>query len=114
MINNFYGSVSTDHTVFGYNYDRAFTRLLIDKLDDAQWLMRIELPAIQTGRTVHSANAFWIVAERECKPSFDATIYSSDTTPFASHVDLEIQVKESTMPYRKIVDQFMEHHPFPD
>lgn len=89
-------------------------RILIDKDEGTEWLMRMELPAVQAGRTVYSVNYFWIVAEQGCKPSFDATIYSSDATPFASHVDLEIQMNESTVPYREIAEKFMESHPFPD
>ena len=101
QINNYFGSASSG-------------RLLVDKIDDDEWLIRVELPAIQAGRTVLSVDTFWIVAEQTCRPSFDATIYSSDTTPFASHVDLEIQVDELAMPYREIVDQFLMHHPLPD
>jgi hypothetical protein len=103
-----------DNTVHYFNAPQALNaRLSIDKDEEAEWLMRMELPAVQAGRTVYSVNAFWIVAERECKPSFDATIYSSDTTPFASHVDLEIQMDESTARYQEIVGQFLEGHPLP-
>jgi hypothetical protein len=108
------GVISGSSTVHYYGATTRSAWLLIDKDEGAEWLMRMELPAIQAGRTVHSVNAFWIVAERECKSAFDAIIYSSDATPFASHVDLEIHVDESTMAYRKIVDQFMEYHPFAD
>lgn len=104
-----------DNTVHYFSAPQApNAQLSIDKDEEAEWLMKMELPAVQAGRTVYSLNAFWIVAERECKPSFDATIYSSDTTPFASHVDLEIQLDESAAPYQEIVGQFMEGHPLPD
>jgi hypothetical protein len=98
---NYYGSPST-------------SRLLVDKIEDGEWLVKVELPAIQAGRTVHSEDIFWIIPERGCVPSFDATIYSSDATPFASHIDLGIHVDELAMPYREIVDQFLRHHPLPD
>lgn len=108
---NFYSGIQTSS--FGLTSTPS-ARLLIDKDEGAEWLMRMELPAIQAGRTVHSVNAFWIVANRECEPSFDATVYSSDVTPFASHVDLEIKIEKTAAAYQSIVDQFIINHPLPD
>jgi hypothetical protein len=99
--------------VYTYSVSISNARLTLDRNKDSGWLLKMELSAVQAGRTVHSENSFWIVPQRTCAPSFDATIYSSDATPFASHVELEIEVQESNAPYRRIVDEFIADHPLP-
>ncbi|MFC4150574.1 hypothetical protein ACFO0M_30345 [Micromonospora mangrovi] len=87
---------------------RPSSKFNVSRSRPDEWRMELELPVVQAQRTVVTEHAFWINAESDCDVLFDATIYSSDSTPFPAQVKLAVRVERRDMTWQEIVKRFEE------
>ncbi len=82
-------------------------QLTVQNISEGEWRIEADIPVIQAQRIVYLNGFFTLAATEDSRVTFDATVYSSDTLPFALSAQLEVRVKPQEMSYREILREMV-------
>ncbi len=100
--------ISAGQDVYINNIYGADTRdILIEDSGDG-WNLRFTVPVVQPRRTVVSNERFSLGAKIDCEAEFEATVFSSQSTPFKLKASFRFDVSFKEMTYRQILEEMGE------
>ena len=82
-------------------------QVTVQTISDNEWRIEADIPVIQAQRTVYLNGFFTVAAAQDSELAFYATVYSSDSLPFALTADLKVGVKPREMSYREILREMV-------
>ncbi len=97
-------------TVIFRDMSRLTNQLRISR-QESKWEMTIEVPVIQGGRTILSENEFFLGAKQTVEAILQATVYSSNSSPFVLATRVWLTVQERQMTYQDILADLGESLP---
>lgn len=96
-------NISGDHNIVYNVHGAAANDVFIEENED-NWSLKFEIPVVQPKRTVVSNVQFWIGAVAPCSVKLNATVFSSQATPFKIQSDFDFSVSEKRMTYSEILE----------